>query len=292
MFIMHRSSEETPLSLAHSPCPNDLYIFSAWEQGLSTPRLPRASVRITDIQSLNQLALSGSVDIAKVSAGILGELHRDYVLLPVGAALGYGVGPKLVARQHLSLAEAAKGAILSPGVHTMAHRLLKELVQPRDLVPMKFSEIIPALVAGHYEVGAVINESRFALAEHGLVEIADLGQLWWRTTQLPLPLGALVAKRSLGEEKLAQICTVISASLHFARDNEATILPFIKARSVEKSEEALRRHIELYVNQDTFDLSPAGHAAFKALAISPEAVVRQKAAPNYLDPLRPLHSPS
>lgn len=242
-----------------------MFIFTAWEQGLSKQTLPLASVEISDIQSLNQLALSRSVDLCKVSAAILKDLHSDYVLLPVGAGISYGAGPKLVGRKNLPLSEIRQSRVISPGPHTMAHRLLETLIKPREIISMNFREIVPALQAGICNAGVIINEARFLLHELGLYEIADLGQCWEQETSLPLPLGALVAKRSLDSPLLARITSAISHSLDFAQGNFAQVFPYIQKQSTEKDEGAIRRHIELYVSADTYSLSPQGKKAFALL---------------------------
>jgi 1,4-dihydroxy-6-naphthoate synthase len=224
-----------------------------------------ARCTIAGIHILNQLALAREVDLCKVSAALLEELSSDYYLLPVGAGLGYGYGPKLVANFPATIADVLALPIVSPGRQTMAHRLLSELLEPGVVRELPFDQIIPALVEKRFHAGLVINESRFTLAAHGLYEIADLGALWQKKTQLPLPLGALVAKRSLGDEILAEICTHIQASLSFARKFPAEVMPFIVEKSGEKESEVLRQHIELYVTDDTFFLGQEAKKAFELI---------------------------
>jgi 1,4-dihydroxy-6-naphthoate synthase len=252
------------LDFAHSPCPNDMFAYTAWEQK-QIPSPFVLNTTIAGIARLNQLALERKIALCKVSAAIVGQLCEDYWVLPVGAGIGYGVGPKLVAKEPYSLEQIKNIAVASPGINTMAHRLLLEFVAPREIILLPFQEIMPAICAGSIAAGLVINESRFSLNHYGLHEIADFGQLWQEKFSLPLPLGALVAKRNLGKEILDAICTSVAASLAYARENFSQVLPLIAAHSSEKDEEAIRQHIELYVNSDTYALSAEAKKAIQML---------------------------
>ncbi|MGB3649351.1 MAG: MqnA/MqnD/SBP family protein, partial [Desulfobulbales bacterium] len=168
------------LSIGFSPCPNDTYIFC----GLVNGKIPLAGwslqpAALEDVETLNEWAMQGRLDITKLSFHALGHVLDDYVLLHSGAALGRGCGPLLVAGQKVDRGDFAEMTVAVPGRFTTAAMLLR-LYGPawKDVVMMRFDDIMPAIESGRVDCGVIIHESRFTYKGRGLELIVDLGA-WW-----------------------------------------------------------------------------------------------------------------
>ena len=256
----------TTLTLGYSPCPNDTYIFYALVHGrVAVPGL-EVRERLEDVETLNRLALDGSLDLTKVSYHALGHLRGSYALLRSGGALGRGCGPLIVARPGTTLDSLRNGTVAIPGALTTASLLLR-LHTPglRDLAVMPFDRIMQAVASGSVAAGVIIHESRFTYRLHGLTCLLDLGEWWERTTGLPIPLGAILGKRSLGGPTLRALDAAVRESLRYARDHEDEVLAYCRRHSQEMDEAVMRRHIGLYVNEFTEDLGDEGVAAVDRL---------------------------
>ncbi len=242
------------LKLWHSPCPNDTFLFYAFSNG-KIPFSPRVTTHMEDIQILNELALAGIPDIGKISFSILPKIESEYVLLPVGAALGFGNGPKLVARTPFSLSEINSKRVAIPGATTTAAQLLRMLLPPfAETIFLPYHEILPALLRGGVDAGVIIHESRFLISEYACVEIVDLGALWEEKTQGPIPLGGLVARRSLGEKQIQSITQGLRQSLAYAREYPEAVWAYMETHSQEKDRHVMQQHLDLYVNRYTENL--------------------------------------
>ena len=257
---------EQQLTIGYSPCPNDTYIFYALVHG--KVRVPGITFRerLEDVETLNRLALDGSLDLTKVSYHALGHLRGSYALLRSGGALGRGCGPLIVARPGTTLDSLRNGTVAIPGALTTASLLLR-LHTPglRDLAVMPFDRIMQAVASGSVAAGVIIHESRFTYRLHGLTCLLDLGEWWERTTGLPIPLGAILGKRSLGGPTLRALDAAVRESLRYARDHEDEVLAYCRRHSQEMDEAVMRRHIRLYVNEFTEDLGDEGVAAVERL---------------------------
>jgi 1,4-dihydroxy-6-naphthoate synthase len=244
------------LSLAISPCPNDTFVFSAWVHG----QVPGPAVEVTfaDIDVCNRTARS--YDVVKVSYAALPALLDDYALLPCGGALGHGVGPLVLAR---TADQPLEGAVIAvPGEQTTAYLLLRLWRKGFRVEVMPFEQIMPAVRDGAVDAGLVIHESRFTYPSYGLVCLQDLGEWWESETGLPIPLGAIVARRTLDSSALAG---TVRASVEHAWADPGASAQFVAAHSQEMDPDVCRQHIELYVNEFTRDLGDAGFAAVEAL---------------------------
>ena len=239
------------LELWHSPCPNDTYLFYAFSKG-KVPFSRQINTQMADIKTLNELALDGKPDLGKISFAILPQLDSQYVLLPVGAALGFGNGPKLIARESFSPEEITTKRVAIPGKNTTAAHLLRILLPPcAQTVELPYQEIVPALLRGEVDAGVIIHETRFVLSAYGCVDIVDLGALWEQKTQGPIPLGGIVAKRSLGTELIAEITAALQHSLAFAKAHREMVWPYLEQHSQEKERQVIEQHLDLYVNRYT-----------------------------------------
>ncbi len=254
------------LTLGFSPCPNDTYIFHALVHGLVPSPGIAFHERLEDVETLNALILAGELDVSKISYHLLGHVREQYCLLSAGGALGRGCGPLVVARPGTTLADLAGKPIAIPGRYTTACLLLR-LFDPSlaNLLFVPFHEIMGMVERGAVAAGVIIHESRFTYREQGLVQLLDLGAWWEETTGCPIPLGGIVARRSLGVETIRTVGAAIRASLLHARNNPHVALPYIRDHAQEMDDEVCAAHIGLYVNDFSLDLAEEGRSAVTTL---------------------------
>lgn len=254
-----------PLTFGHSPCPNDTFAFHALTHGLIDTPVPIEPV-LLDIEELNRRALDRAFDLTKISVGALAGVGDRYRALRSGAALGHGVGPLVVARRDMSLAEATRGRIAIPGRETTAYRLLR-LAAPAagDVVELRYDRILGAVSRGDVDAGLIIHESRFTYADHGLVKVIDLGDWWERETTLPVPLAVIAARSDLDAATAAAIDRAIRASVQYAFDHPDASREYVRAHAQEMSDEVCDAHIELYVNAHSLDVGDDGLRAIARL---------------------------
>jgi 1,4-dihydroxy-6-naphthoate synthase len=253
------------LPVAFSPCPNDTYIFHAWVSELVGKSLPISPV-VADVQQLNEWAHKGIYPVSKVSINCVGHVLNDYILLPVGCALGHSNGPKLIANKMFDIDNINRMRVAIPGADTTANLLFNILIDPAaDKYYCHYDQVEGLVRSGIVDCGVIIHETRFTYQLSGFVEIADLGQLWEGRYSLPLPLGGIIAKRSLGQEALNDITQTIQASLQYALQHPDDSEQYILDHSIEKNRDIIKKHIELYVNNETLNLSDRGRAAIDKL---------------------------
>jgi 1,4-dihydroxy-6-naphthoate synthase len=258
------------LSFGFSPCPNDTFAFHALVHGLVDAPF-RVEPVLLDIEELNRRAHDRAFDLTKLSVGAFAGVGPSYRLLRSGAALGHGVGPLVVAREPRSLSDAAKGRLAIPGRETTAFRLLR-LAAPAlgEIVELRYDEILGAVERGDVDAGLVIHESRFTYAEHGLVQVADLGEWWQAETGLPVPLAGICARADLDAELVAAAERAIRASVAHAFAHREASRAYVRAHSQEMSDAVCDAHIRLYVNERSLDLGDDGVRAIERLvALTP-----------------------
>ncbi|GAA2468700.1 1,4-dihydroxy-6-naphthoate synthase [Streptomyces lavendulocolor] len=256
------------MRIAYSPCPNDTFVFHAWAHGL-VPGAPALDVTFADIDVTNGMAERGELDVLKVSYAVLPHVLDEYALLPCGGALGHGVGPLVLTRE--PGVDLAGRTVAVPGERSTAYLLFR--LWAADAVPggvgevvvMPFHEIMPAVRDGRVDAGLVIHEARFTYQRYGLHRLADMGEHWEATTGLPIPLGAIIAKRSLGADTLALLAASARASVRMAWDDPEASRPYVRAHAQEMDRAVADQHIGLYVNEFTADLGEAGYAAVRGL---------------------------
>lgn len=254
------------LTFAYSPCPNDTYTFC----GIASRRVTLADRGITvshyDIESLNQLALSGTYDVTKLSFHAWLRLGGRYRLLKAGNALGYGNGPLLVSRRPVAKADLPGLRIVLPGEHTTAHLLLR-LYCPEagQRVFTTYDRIFDEVLSGRADCGVVIHESRFLYEQAGLTRVCDLGQWWEETTQSPVPLGAIAVRSDLPAALDAPLEDLIRRSLLLARREPELTQSYVRDMAREQDEAVIARHIHTFVNEFTQDLGEAGLRAVEQL---------------------------
>lgn len=254
------------LTLGFSPCPNDTFIFDAMVNGKIDTKGLIFDYVMEDVETLNQWAREGKLDITKLSYNTFLHTSKTYALLHSGSALGTGVGPLLIANKPLSLADAQNFSIAIPGIHTTANLLLSlALPQAQNKTEIIFSEIEQAVLDGKYDAGLIIHESRFTYQQKGLVKLMDLGDWWEHEMNAAIPLGGIVMKRSFDKELIATVDAVLKESILYAWKHYPTLTSFVTENSQEMEENVMRQHIELYVNEYTTDLGEEGRGAIQTL---------------------------
>lgn len=265
-------AEVRELQTGLSPCPNDTFaLWGALHGQVAAPFSLRAAA-IADIERLNRRAFGDGppLDVTKLSLPAVAALGGRYAVLPAGAALGFGCGPLVVRRGGAdgpaTLAGLRGRRIAVPGRHTTA-ALLLGLFGPRDCapVPMRFDRIAPAVESGGCDAGVIIHEGRFTYERHGLLPLADLGELWERSTGLPLPLGVFALRRDLGAGAYEAAGALLRASVELARADPQAPRAFVRAHAQELDDAVCDRHIALYVNGFTVDLGEQGRTAIETL---------------------------
>lgn len=261
------------LSTAFSPCPNDTFLMHAWVENCFESSLS-IQPHYADIQELNQLALKGEYPLIKISIALLPRLIEDYILLPVGAALGRACGPLVISREPLNLDQLHEKRVAIPGKETTAHGLFKALVpNSSNKVFCLYHEVIEKILSGEVDAGVIIHETRFTYRNQTLHKVCDLGELWEEKYNLPIPLGGFVAKRQLGNQ-ISQIVSAMKESLDYAYQYPKAGEKYRLDHSIEKDPTVIQNHIDLYVNSETKELSEEGHLSIEKLIGQPIEVYR------------------
>jgi 1,4-dihydroxy-6-naphthoate synthase len=253
------------LRLGISTCPNDTFAFHGLLSG--AVRVPGVELdfELADVEALNRGLESGALDVAKASFHAALHLRERCAVLAAGAAVGYGVGPLVLAPSAARAAERPR-RVLCPGEWTTATLLYRLFHAGEGQVEQTvFSAIVPELEAGRADRGVCIHEARFTYAARGLHLVEDLGLSWERATGAPLPLGGIIGRKSLGEGLLARVSEGIARSIDCARADPAAALATMRAHAREHSDAVLWAHVELYVTEETRSLSARGRAALSAL---------------------------
>ena len=274
------------LSLGYSPCPNDTYIFYALTHGRIAMPGFSVSERLEDVETLNQLAIEGQLDLTKISYHALGHLRDRYALLHSGGALGRGCGPLVIAPVKKTMHALRGRRIAVPGKLTTANLLLQLYGAGFDnLLVVPFDQIMPSLKRGEADAGVIIHESRFSYRESGFHEILDLGAWWEADTGLPIPLGGILARRDLGSETIRAVDAAIRASIEYAREHAEEPRDYIREHAQELDDLVIDAHIRLYVNDFSLGLGEEGIAAVETLMAKAEArdLIPKSAEPLFLE---------
>jgi 1,4-dihydroxy-6-naphthoate synthase len=261
------------ISFAISPCPNDMVIFGAIVLGRASLPDRRATFAFEDVETLNAAAVAHAFDVIKVSAAMAAPLSDAYAVLPSGGAFGFGAGPKLVVAKGFS---GRPKTVAVPGLRTTAATLLRAaLAEDRAglpepgaaYLPVRYDEIVAAVTSGKAEAGLLIHETALAAAGHGLSVLLDLGG-WWqeRVPDVPVPLGVILARKSLGPERLAGLDALLRESLCSAREHPGLVAPLVRLFAREIDQAVIDAHIKAYVGDLSLDMGALGRAALDRLA--------------------------
>lgn len=254
------------MTLGYSPCPNDTFIFDALANSRISTEGIEFETRLEDIETLNQWAIEGSLDITKLSFPALFRNAAHYRILSSGAALGQGVGPLLVAKRNISFDQVDHMTVAIPGVNTTANLLLGyAFPNSMQRITILFSDIEDAVLQGKADLGVLIHENRFTYMQKGLKKVCDLGAIWEKNERVPIPLGCIAAHRRLPMETINKVDTLIKKSLTYSFGNYPAISQYVQDHAQAMEQQVMRQHIELYVNNYTMELGQQGKAAIEKL---------------------------
>jgi len=256
------------LTLGFSPCPNDTFIFDALVNHKIDTEGFEFNTVLADVETLNQWALEGKLDITKLSFPAFFRSLEHYTLLTAGSAVGKGVGPLLItdSKQELSTEDINQASVALPGIHTTAN-LLFSFAYPEatDKQFMLFSAIEDALVNKEVDLGVIIHENRFTYQQKGLFKVKDLGEYWEEKMELPVPLGGIAINQSIKRSVALKVNGLIRKSIEYAFSHYPLIPEYVKQHAQAMSEEVMRQHIDLYVNDFSLDLEIEGREAIENL---------------------------
>jgi len=256
------------IRVAHSPDSDDAFMFYALAEGKIDTGDRRYVHELADIESLNQRALAGELEVSAVSIHAYAYLSDRYALLASGSSMGDGYGPRLVSLDEAPSdpRTAIRGRrIAVPGLRTTAYLALR-LYQPEfEAVVVPFDRIGDAVHAGDVELGLLIHEGQLTYADDGFRLWEDLGAWWLRETGLPLPLGGNVVRRDLGPELTGQIARDLKASIEYGLANRVPALAHASRYNRGISDDKTDRFVGMYVNDWTVDYGPRGREAVRLL---------------------------
>jgi 1,4-dihydroxy-6-naphthoate synthase len=249
--------------LGISTCPNDTFMFHALLEKRVACDGFDLDIELMDVQQLNEGLARGAFHFSKASCFAATLLKERFEICPSGAALGYGVGPLVLAGKDAP-SDMSTARVLTPGDKTTAFLLFQHFFpNASDVGHVVFSDIMPALEKGEADYGVVIHEGRFTYQQSGLSLVADLGELWEREFSLPLPLGCIVTDRSVPREHRAAFGEAVKRSIEYGYAHRAETLSTMRGYAQELADDVIWKHVELYVNQWSIDLGEEGTKAFR-----------------------------
>lgn len=251
------------LRVAHSPDSDDAFMFYALARDLIDTGGLRFVHELQDIQSLNERAMRGELEISAVSIHAYAYITDRYLLLPHGASMGERYGPRLVAREPMSDAELRGARIAVPGLLTSAYLALKLWEPSADTVVAPFDEIEALVSRGDVDAGLIIHEGQLTYEEEGLHLCLDFGEWWHDETGLPLPLGGNVIRRDLGGEVIAQASRLLRESIRYSLDNREAALAYAMEFARGMDPRLADEFVGMYVNERTLDYGPEGREAVR-----------------------------
>lgn len=254
---------EKEITIYHSPDADDAFMFYGLVSGAIT--YPGFTFRhdLADIESLNQRALRGELDVTAVSVHAFSKLHTQYMILSAGASMGgENYGPRLVAKLPVDLKDGVRRKLAIPGVMTSASLALQLYLHQHkieaDLVPIDFDRVFEVVASGEVDAGVVIHEGQLTLEKEGFTLVLDLGKWWWEKHQLPLPLGINIVKRSLGAEALKAVGVVLKGSIVYSLEHRSEALDYALSYGRGLSRVDADTFVGMYVNDYTVDLTDRG----------------------------------
>jgi 1,4-dihydroxy-6-naphthoate synthase len=260
------------IRLGHSPDPDDAFMFWGLASGEVDPRRFEFEHVLQDIQTLNEWALEGRLEVTAISLAAYPLVQERYVLLPHGASMGSGYGPIVVAREGMSLSELREVEIAVPGRLTTAFVVLRMCLGEFRFREVPFDRIMDEVRSGRADAGLLIHEGQLTYEAEGLKKIVDLGEWWLLETGLPLPLGANAARRDLGADNLFELSDVLRESIQTGLDNREEAMEHALQFGRGLDEELADRFVGMYVNELTCDYGEEGRQAVRELLHRAEAL--------------------
>ena len=258
-------SQPEQIRIGHSPDSDDAFMFYAIANGL----IPTDGFDIVqvaeDIESLNQRAVNGELEVTAISVHAYAYVAQHYALMPCGASIGDRYGPLVVSKEPMQREALAGKKIAIPGEMTTAYLTLR-LCQP-DFDPevVQFDQILPYVQEGNADAGLIIHEGQLTYGRAGLHKVVDLGEWWHEETGLPLPLGANAIRRDLGAEKIRRITSLIKQSIQYSLEHREGGLAYAMNYAGDMETELADRFVGMYVNDYTLDYGEKGRAGVREL---------------------------
>jgi len=250
------------IRVAHSPDSDDAFMFYALAAGKIDTGDLRFEHELQDIETLNRRAMAGDLEVTAVSIHAYAYLFARYALLPHGASMGEGYGPRIVARKKLRKRDLSGARVAIPGTMTSAFLALKMYVPDVDPVVVPFDEIIEYVAEGKADAGLIIHEGQLTFQDAGLKLVMDMGE-WWagQTNGLPLPLGGNVIRRDLGDELIVRVSRLLRASIKYALDHRKSAIKHAMQYGRGLTQEQTDEFVGMYVNERTLDYGEDGRRA-------------------------------
>jgi 1,4-dihydroxy-6-naphthoate synthase len=255
------------IRVGFSADPDDAFMFWGLASGTVDPRGYDFEPVIEDIQTLNELALEGRLEVTAMSAATYPLVHDRYVLLPHGASIGHGFGPIVVARESMTLDELRASEIVVPGELTTAFLVLKLVLGDAGFAyrVLPFDEILPEVSQGRARAGLLIHEGQLTYRDAGLEKCLDLGEWWLLETGLPLPLGVNTVRRDIGEKAVHDVSAILEESIDAALEHRDEALEYALGFGRGMDAERGDQFIGMYVNELTRDYGDEGRQAIREL---------------------------
>jgi len=253
------------IKLGHSPDPDDAFMFWALTDDRVDTRGFEFEHVLKDIQTLNEWALEGKLEVTAISLHSYPHVQDRYILLPHGASMGSGYGPIVVAPKALTLEQLRDVEIAVPGKMTTAFLVLRMVLGDFRYREVPFDEILDEVQSGRAAAGLLIHEGQLTYADSGLEKCIDLGEWWLLETGLPLPLGANVARRDIGEERLRDLSVVLRDSIQAGLDNRSEAMAYAMRYGRGLDQGLADRFVGMYVNDYTCDYGDEGRLAVNEL---------------------------
>lgn len=258
------------IRVGHSPDPDDAFMYWALTTDLVDARGFDFEQVLADIQTLNQWARAGRLEVTAISLAAYPFVQEDYALLPHGASIGSGYGPIVVAREQLAVDELHGREIVVPGALTTAFLTLRLVLGDFPYRELPFEEIPGEVASGRADVGLLIHEGQLTFAEHGLHKALDLGEWWLLETGLPLPLGVNVARRDV--DRLHDLSEVLREAISCGLEHRDEALEYALRFGRGIDEAVADRFVGMYVNELTEDYGDEGRKAVAELLRRGEAI--------------------
>jgi 1,4-dihydroxy-6-naphthoate synthase len=254
------------IRVGHSPDPDDAFMF----YGLASGKVEIAGVTIEhamqDIQSLNERALAGELEVTAISAHVFPYVSDKYWIMRTGASMGEGYGPIIVSKKYNSMRELAGKTVGTPGRWTTANLLLKIYVPEVKNVDMPFDAIMAAVLRDEVDAGLLIHEGQINYRQYGLNKLLDFGEVWRDEAHgLPLPLGLDVVRKELGEEMARQLSKALQDSIHYGYQHQEEAIPYALQFGRGIDARLGERFVKMYVNEVTIDMGERGRQALEWL---------------------------
>lgn len=260
-----KATERLLIDCAHSPDSDDAFMYYGIASGaVSTGDFIFNQV-MKDIQTLNEEAKESRYEISAVSFAAYPHIKSQYLLMPCGASFGIECGPIVVVNEKQNVIDLNSITVAVPGYLTTAYLLLSLAMPKTKVIMLPFDEIVPAVQNGLVEAGLVIHEGQLTHLQSGLKKVFDLGLWWYEKTHLPLPLGANVIRRDLGEAKILQLTEILKKSIVYSLQNRAAAMEYAWGFARGMSEKTVDQYIYMYVNDFSIDCGEAGRRAVKKL---------------------------